>query len=84
MFDDAVEVELEASLDDLKLVYRVLHAHLDEHEELIDSPIFAELQSLLQKQARTEGVDVTDHAAWDAWLRGEVRASGFGRKHLLS
>ncbi len=62
-----------ASLDgfavsDLKLVYRVLHAHLLEHDELMDSELFSQLQALLQKSARADGVDLADHAQWAAWL----------------
>ena len=81
---DEPGIELEASLDDLKLVYRILHAHLAEHDELIDAPIFEELQTVLQRQAGAEGVDVTDHGAWAAWLRGEVRLSSVKSKSLLS
>jgi hypothetical protein len=61
-------ISLEASLEDWKLVYRTLHAHLSEHLELMDAELLAELQRLLQQRAKTEGVDVSDHAAWDAWL----------------
>jgi hypothetical protein len=61
-------IALSASLEDLKLVYRVLHAHLVEHLELMDSEVFSTLQQLLQDRAKVEGVDATDHAAWDAWL----------------
>jgi len=57
------------SLADLKLIYRVLHAHLLEHEELMDSELFHQLQSTLQAQAKKDGVDLADHAQWDAWLR---------------
>jgi hypothetical protein len=64
-------VTLEASLDDMKLVYRSLHAHLAEHLELMDSEIFAELQRRLQESAKAEGVDIADHAAWDTWLGNE-------------
>jgi hypothetical protein len=53
---------------DLKLVYRVLHAHLMEHTELMDSELFAELQTRLRAAARDEGVDTSVHAEWDAWL----------------
>jgi hypothetical protein len=59
---------LTGSIEDLKLVYRVLHAHLTEHVELVDSELFSSLQALLQQFAKTDGVDVTDHQAWDAWL----------------
>lgn len=55
-------------LAEQKLVYRVLHAHLAEHPELMDARFLEDLQVDLQKAARAEGVDATDHAAWDAWL----------------
>jgi hypothetical protein len=55
-------------LDERKLVYRVLHEHLTGHPELMDSRILDDLQRDLQAAARAEGVDVTDHRAWDAWL----------------
>ena len=55
-------------LDDLKLIYRVLHRHLTEHTELLDSDFFSDLQRHLQQQATVEGIDVSDHGAWDAWL----------------
>jgi hypothetical protein len=54
--------------DDLKLIYRVLHRHLTQHTELLDSDFFTDLQRNLQRQATAEGVDVSDHGAWDAWL----------------
>lgn len=62
---------LEASLDDLKAVYRVLTAHADEHPELGDNAFVDSLQRLLEAQARVEGVDVADDEEWEAWLRGE-------------
>jgi hypothetical protein len=61
------------SIEDMKLAYRVLHAHIGEHLELMESAFFAELQAALQQRAKQEGVDATDHAAWDAWL-GNVGA----------
>jgi hypothetical protein len=57
------------ALPDLKLVYRVLHAHLLEHDELMDSELFLNLQTTLQARARKDGVDLADHSAWDGWLR---------------
>ncbi|HEY8431706.1 MAG TPA: hypothetical protein VIL20_25175 [Sandaracinaceae bacterium] len=62
---------LEASLDDLKDVYRVLTAHADEHPELAENAFVDSLQRLLEAQARVEGIDVADDAQWEAWLRGE-------------
>jgi hypothetical protein len=55
-------------LGELKLVYRVLHGRLAEHPALLDSRLLEDLQTLLHRRARAEGVDVADHAAWDAWL----------------
>ena len=60
---------------DLKLVYRTLHAQLLETPELLDSVFLNELQLWLQTLARLDGVDVSDHARWDAWL-GSVAAPG--------
>src|SRR5438132_1406573 len=51
--------------NDLKLVYRVLHAHLMDHAELMDSAIFAALQGHLQAEARKQskfGFDGSDEA----------------------
>jgi hypothetical protein len=62
------------SQDDLKLIYRVLHRHLGQHPELLDSLFFEDLQRRLHKQAGAEGVDVSDHGAWDEWL-GNVPVS---------
>ena len=59
-------------LAEQKLVYRILHRHLTEAPELMDSEFLHDLQSQLQKQALAEGVDVADHGAWDAWLGNEA------------
>jgi hypothetical protein len=55
-------------VEDLKLVYRTLHAHLAEHPELMETHFLIELQNFLHARARAEGVDTTHHGAWDAWL----------------
>jgi hypothetical protein len=51
-----------------KLIYRVLHQHLIDHPELMDSEFLHDLQRSLQRQAQADGVDVSDHGAWDEWL----------------
>lgn len=56
------------TLDELKLVYRVLHAHLTDHLELMDTQFLIDLQSFLQQRARADGVDPSHHSAWDEWL----------------
>ena len=68
-------------LAERKLVYRVLHASLTKHTELMDSTFLDALQADLQKLAAADGVDVSDHGAWDAWLGNEpvscaVRVAG--------
>ena len=59
-------------LAELKLIYRVLHNHLTEHPDLLDSRFLEDLQQRLHRQARAEGVDIADHGAWDAWLGNEA------------
>ncbi|MEM7677855.1 MAG: hypothetical protein AAF449_17800 [Myxococcota bacterium] len=56
---------------DLKLAYLVLQSQLQQHLELIDNQILEDLQILLQKRARAEGIDPTYHPAWAAWLRNQ-------------
>lgn len=53
---------------DLKLVYRVMHAQLATNIELMDSQLLHDLQTILQREAAAQGVPVTDHQQWDAWL----------------
>lgn len=55
-------------LAELKLVYRILHAALMDHSDLLDADLLQDLQTDLQQRARAEGVDLSDHAAWDRWL----------------
>ena len=57
-------------LSELKLVYRTLHAHLMEHIDLMETDFLTDLQRWLQYRAGEDGVDVADHAQWDAWLGG--------------
>ena len=59
-------------LEERKLLYRVLHRHLSDYPELMDSQFLDDLQRDLQQAAQAEGVDVADHGAWDAWLGNEA------------
>ncbi len=61
-----------ASIDDMKLIYRVLHRHMGEHVELMDSTFMDELQTALQRKAQAEGVDIGHHGAWDLWLGNDA------------
>jgi len=60
---------------ELKLIYRTLHAALMSNTELLDSELLHDLQTWLQKQAAEEGVELTDHRQWDAWLRNKRGSS---------
>ncbi len=60
------------SVNELKLVYRILHKNLATHTELMDADFLSDLQALLQKKAMADGVDIGDHGAWDAWLGNEI------------
>lgn len=57
-------------LSELKVVYRVLHDNLLQTPELMDAAFLQALQDWLQLCAGQQGVDISDHAQWDAWLRG--------------
>lgn len=63
----------EHSLEELKVVYRVLHRYLAKHPELMEADFLHDLQTVLQRIARSEGVDVDHHGNWDTWL-GNVDA----------
>jgi hypothetical protein len=57
-------------LDELKRIYHVLHGALPQEPELMDSELLGDLQQWLQQCARADGVDVSLHADWAAWLGG--------------
>jgi hypothetical protein len=58
-------------LEERKLIYRILHQHLREHPELMDSQFLHDLQRELHQAAQAERVDIADHGAWDVWLGNE-------------
>jgi len=60
------------ALEELKLIYRVLHGSLMENVALLDAHFFTDLQTYLHRRAQAEGVDVGDHGAWDVWLGNEA------------
>jgi hypothetical protein len=55
-------------LSELKHIYRILHAALPGDPDLMDSDLLHDLQKLLQQAAHADGVDVSHHAQWAAWL----------------
>lgn len=84
-FDGVLQgLELEGTIEDLKLIYRVLHQHLNDHLELLDSPLFSSLQETLQQAAFAEGVDVTDHGQWQSWLAQGAPAEPKAQQGMLN
>ena len=59
----------EYKLEELKLIYRVLHDAIPAQPSLMDSQILDELQRYLQQKAQQDGVDVSLHAQWADWLQ---------------
>jgi hypothetical protein len=59
-------------LNELKLIYQLLHSQLPEQMALMDSQLLHDLQTYLQRQATTDGVDVSLHAEWAAWLNNRI------------
>jgi hypothetical protein len=59
-------------LTELKLIYAILHTQIVEQPELMDSDLLHDLQTLLQQHATQDGVDVSTHADWAAWLNNQV------------
>ena len=62
-------------LQELKLIYRLLHTQLPQYPQLLDSEVLQDLQTYLQQQARQDGVDVSHHAQWAHWLESEAPIS---------
>lgn len=67
--EDFLSPNLEASLYELKDIYRVLAESCDSHPELTENGFFQSLKAMLEDQARAEGVDLKSDAEWAAWLR---------------
>lgn len=56
------------ALSELKLIYSILHSQILVKPDLMDSDLMQDLQTFLQSGATKDGVDVSDHGAWDVWL----------------
>ncbi|MEZ4336465.1 MAG: hypothetical protein R3B82_07550 [Sandaracinaceae bacterium] len=75
---------LEASLDDLKAIYRVLLEHAEQHPELEGNTFLDSLRHLLEDQALAEGVDLEDDDAWTAWLHEPVEQESVRPPEMLN
>jgi hypothetical protein len=62
---------LEASLEELKAVYRVLLEHMPDHPELEGNEFMDSVRRFLVAQATVEGVDTGDEDEWLRWLADE-------------
>lgn len=66
-------VELGVSVAQLKKIYLALFRQLHDSsfhdfDELDEDDMLLTIQTYLQRKAREQGVDCTDHAAWEAYL----------------
>ncbi len=55
-------------IQELKLIYNLLHAQLPNHPELIDSEFLQDLQRFILQQAEAAGVDIAQPIEWANWL----------------
>ena len=55
-------------VSELKLIYQILHSQIQENFDLMDSALMHDLQKILQTLASNDGVDVSMHSDWSAWL----------------
>lgn len=60
------------ALCDLKLIYQLLHERLPTDPILMDSDLLQDLQTYLQQQASSDGIDVSLHAQWSGWLNDGI------------
>jgi hypothetical protein len=67
-------VSIDWTLPQLKSLYRTLFTQLraEPGADLDESDCLIELQVFLHRKAQQDGVDVTHHAAWEAWLGNEA------------
>ena len=70
-------------IQELKLVYRILHRNLMGNIELMDADFLESLQKWLQYRAGQDGVDISIHRQWDAWLDGTFTAEGPGKDGVI-
>ncbi len=61
---------LDCSLDELKRIYQALFSQLraDSEADIDESDLLLDLQVILQREARAEGVDVSTHSEWSRFL----------------
>jgi len=59
----------EYSIEELKLIYHLLHTQMPQHTQLISSDLLQDLQDYLLQQARNEGIEVAEHKQWNNWLQ---------------
>jgi|GEM_PF-1474238 len=83
---------LDCSLDELKRIYRALFAQLrvDSEADIDESDLLLDLQIILHREARSEGVDVSTHSEWSRFLEDlsvtpcEQRYADYREKKHLS
>lgn len=61
---------LDRSLGELKRIYQALFSQLrtDSEADIDESDLLLDLQIILQREARAEGVDTSTHSEWSRFL----------------
>jgi len=55
-------------IEELKLIYNILHNQFPTHTELMNSELLQDLQHYLLTKAEASGVEVSQHSGWANWL----------------
>ncbi len=68
---------LDCSIDELKRIYQALFSQLraDPEADIDETDLLLDLQIVLQREARAEGVDVSTHSEWSRFLGDPAIAS---------
>lgn len=61
---------LDCSIDELKRIYQALFSQLraDPEADIDETDLLLDLQVILQREARAEGVDISTHSEWSRFL----------------
>lgn len=59
----------EYPIDELKLIYHVLHTNMSQQPQLMGSYLLQDIQAQLLQQAKAQGVELSSPQQWSDWLQ---------------
>jgi hypothetical protein len=59
----------EYPIDELKLIYHVLHTNMPQQPQLMGSYLLQDIQAQLLQQAKEQGVELNSPQQWSDWLQ---------------